>query len=174
MDLSQCEESPGEIHILSHPRKGKTALEPDQRHGVLPKLIHQPLYQIMILCHLSIRNVAAIIYTMLLQLSLSLALPTGEHHQASRIETRDSIQTLHLQAKREPELSVDSSSIPKIAGGAFGIVVLGLIFGLGSASIAVYGSLEWRTRRDKKKQEKGQTDPEKKLDDSSSEKTTIR
>lgn len=128
----------------------------------------------MILCHLSIRNVAAIIYAMLLQLSLALALPSGDYHQASRIETRSSIQTLHLQAKREPEASIDSSSIPKIAGGAVGIVALGLIFGLGSASIAVFGSLEWRTRRDKKKQEKGQADPEKKLDDSSSEKTTIK
>lgn len=127
----------------------------------------------MILCHLSIRNVAAIIYAILLQLTLALALPAGEYHQASRIETRDSIETLHLQIKRE-EASIDSSSIPKIAGGAFGIVALGLIFGLGSASIAVYGSIEWRTRRDKKKQEKGQVDPEKKLDDSSSEKTTIR
>lgn len=128
----------------------------------------------MILCHLSTRNVVTIIYAILFQLSLALALPTGEYHQASRIETRDSIQTLHLQVKREPELSVDSSTIPKIAGGAFGIVALGLFFGLGSASIAVYGSIEWRTRRDKKKQEKGHTDPEKKLDDSSSEKTTIR
>lgn len=128
----------------------------------------------MILCHLSIRNVAAIIYAILLQLTLALALPTGEYPQESRIETRDSIQTLHLQSKREPEASIDSSSIPKIAGGAFGIVALGLIFGLGSASIAVYGSIEWRTRRDKKKQEKGQVDPEKKLDDSSSEKSTIR
>lgn len=127
----------------------------------------------MILCHLSIRNVAAIIYAILLQLTLALALPAGEYHQASRIETRNSIETLHLQIKRE-EASIDSSSIPKIAGGAFGIVALGLIFGLGSASIAVYGSIEWRTRRDKKKQEKGQVDPEKKLDDSSSEKTTIR
>lgn len=128
----------------------------------------------MILCHLSIRNVAAIIYAILLQLTLALAFPTGDYHQGSQIETRDSIQTLHLQSKREPEASIDSSSIPKIAGGAVGIVALGLIFGLGSASIAVFGSLEWRTRRDKKKQEKGQADPEKKLDDSSSEKTTIR
>lgn len=128
----------------------------------------------MILCHLSIRNVATIIYAILFQLTLALALPTGDYPQASRIETRDSIQTLHLQVKREPEASIDSSSIPKIAGGAVGIVALGLIFGLGSASIAVFGSLEWRTRRDKKKQEKGQADPEKKLDDSSSEKTTIR
>ncbi|KAG6368934.1 hypothetical protein INS49_003152 [Diaporthe citri] len=125
----------------------------------------------MILCHLSIRNVTTIVYAILLQITLALALPTGE---ASRIETRGGVETLHLQIKREPELSVDSSSIPKIAGGAFGIVALGLIFGLGSASIAVFGSLEWRTRRDKKKQEKGQTDPEKKLDDSSSENTTIR
>lgn len=128
----------------------------------------------MILCHLSIRNVAAIIYAILLQLTLALALPAGDYPQAPGIETRDSIQTLHLQVKREPEASIDSSSIPKIAGGAVGIVALGLIFGLGSASIAVFGSLEWRTRRDKKKQEKGQADPEKKLDDSSSEKTTIR
>lgn len=128
----------------------------------------------MILCHLSTRNVAAIIYAILLQLSLALALPTGEYHQASRIETRSGVQTLHLQSRQEPSASIDESSIPKIAGGAFGIVALGLIFGLGSASIAVYGSIEWRTRRDKKKQEKGQGDPEKKLDDSSSEKTTVR
>lgn len=128
----------------------------------------------MILCHLSIRNVATIVYAILLQITLALALPTGDYDQASRIETRGSVETLHLQIKREPELSVDSSSIPKIAGGAFGIVALGLIFGLGSASIAVWGSIEWQTRRDKKKQEKGQADPEKKLDDSSSENTTIR
>lgn len=123
----------------------------------------------MILCHLSIRNVAAIIYAILLQLSLTLALPTGDYNQ---IEARSSVQTLHLQTKREEQ--IDSSSIPKIAGGAVGIVALGLIFGLGSASIAVFGSLEWRTRRDKKKQEKGEVNQEKKLDDSSSEKTTIR
>lgn len=127
----------------------------------------------MILCHLSARNVAAIIYAILLQLSLALALPTGDY-QASHIETRSGDQTLHLQSRQEPSASIDESSIPKIAGGAFGIVALGLIFGLGSASIAVYGSIEWRTRRDKKKQEKGQGDPEKKLDDSSSEKTTVR
>lgn len=126
----------------------------------------------MILCHLSIRNVIAIIYAILLQFTLALALPTGDYTRASQIESRSSVQTLHLPSKREEQ--IDSSSIPKIAGGAVGIVALGLIFGLGSASIAVFGSLEWRTRRDKKKQEKGQVDPEKKLDDSSSEKTTIR
>ncbi|KAG8157391.1 hypothetical protein KVR01_012775 [Diaporthe batatas] len=126
----------------------------------------------MILCHLSIRNVVAIIYTILLQLTLVAALPTGDYNQASQIDARSGIQTLHLQTKREEQ--IDSSSIPKIAGGAVGIVALGLIFGLGSASIAVYGSLEWRTRRDRKKQEKGQVIQEKKLDDSSSENTTIR
>ncbi|KAJ0121987.1 hypothetical protein J7T55_002498 [Diaporthe amygdali] len=127
----------------------------------------------MLLSHLSIRNVAAIIHVILFQLTFALALPTGQYNQASQIETRQVAETLHLQIKREPELSIDSSSIPKIAGGAFGIVALGLIFGLGSASIAVFGSIEWRVRRDKKKQEKGQVNQEK-LEDSSSEKTTIR
>lgn len=127
----------------------------------------------MLLSHLSIRNVAAIIHVILFQLTFALALPTSQYNQASQIETRQVAETLHLQIKREPELSIDSSSIPKIAGGAFGIVALGLIFGLGSASIAVFGSIEWRVRRDKKKQEKGQVNQEK-LEDSSSEKTTIR
>ncbi|KAI3393413.1 hypothetical protein diail_4281 [Diaporthe ilicicola] len=126
----------------------------------------------MLLCHLSIRNVAAIIQVILLQLTLALALPTGDYDPASRIETRHSVQTLHLRTKRDSESSIDSSSIPKIAGGAFGIVALGLIFGLGSASIAVLGSLEWQTRR-AKKQEKQQGDQEKQSD-SSSENTTIR
>ncbi|POS76459.1 hypothetical protein DHEL01_v205146 [Diaporthe helianthi] len=123
----------------------------------------------MILCHLSTRNVVAIIYAILLQLTLVVALPTGVHNQASRIESRSSVETLHLHLQTKREEQIDSSSIPKIAGGAVGIVALGLIFGLGSASIAVFGSLEWRTRREKKKQEKGEVTQEKKLDDSSSE-----
>lgn len=126
----------------------------------------------MRLCHLSIRNVVAIIYAILFHLAVALALPTGDYAQAPQIESRSSVETIHLQTKREEQ--IDSSSIPKIAGGAVGIVALGLIFGLGSASIAVFGSLEWRTRRDKKKQEKSEVTQEKRLDDSSSEKTTIR
>lgn len=126
----------------------------------------------MILCHFSIRNAVTIICAILFHLTLVVALPTGEYNQASRIESKSSVETLHLQIKREEQ--IDSSSIPKIAGGAVGIVALGLIFGLGSASIAVFGTIEWRTRRDKKKQEKGEVTQEKKLDDSSSEKTTIR
>jgi hypothetical protein len=124
----------------------------------------------MILCHLSIRNIVAILYAILLQLTLALALPTGDYTGALQLDGRSSVQPLDLPSKREEQ--IDESSIPKIAGGAFGIVALGLIFGLGSASIAVFGSIEWQTRRDKKRQEKGQLDPEKKLDDSSSEKTT--
>ncbi|KUI70077.1 hypothetical protein VM1G_06559 [Cytospora mali] len=106
----------------------------------------------MILCHLSIRNVLAIIQIVLLQSALCLALPTVNHISTSRAETENIVQTIQWDTPSKRALG--SNVIPKIAGGAVGIVAFGLICGLGSASIAVFGSVEWQAFRGKGKEEK--------------------
>lgn len=95
----------------------------------------------MISCRLSIWNAICIIQVLLLQVTLGLALPTVNSESTSHIETRD-VQTIQWDAHSKRAL--ETSSIPQIAGGAVGIVAFGLIFGLGSASIAIFGSIEWQ------------------------------
>lgn len=106
----------------------------------------------MILCHLSIRNVVEVIQILLLQITLGHALPTVKHKPTAEFEAQNSVQTVYWDHHNKRALGNDA--IPKIAGGAVGIVAFGLILGLGSASIAVFGSVEWQGYRGKKKEEK--------------------
>lgn len=107
----------------------------------------------MIPYQLSIRNVVAVIQILLLHLAMGVALPTPNKNPTSpQLETRDAAQTIHWGVHNRRAL--ESSAIPKIAGGAVGIVAFGLILGLGSASIAVFGSIEWQAYRGKKKEDR--------------------
>lgn len=71
------------------------------------------------------------------------------------------MQTIHWGLHNKRELGSDA--IPKIAGGAVGIVALGLILGLGSASIAVFGSIEWQAYREKKEKKQDEQAMEEKV-----------
>lgn len=84
------------------------------------------------------------------QLSLALSLPTGDFTQgALKTTTTQKIpQTQH--EKRES--AIPSSAAGLVAGGAVALVFIALCIGLGAASIALFGSLEWGEFRDKKKE----------------------
>lgn len=85
-------------------------------------------------------SIVTIFYLLLCQLSLAAALPARNDLTARA---------------NKPDLS---GATGKIAGAALGLIVISLGFGLGSATIAVLGSVEWREFRDRKK-----TDEEKAL-----------
>lgn len=76
---------------------------------------------------------------LLWQISLVSALPTNNDRRSGDIDARD-IST--------PDLS---GAAGKIGGAAFALILLSLGFGLGAASIALFGSIEWREFRDRKK-----------------------
>lgn len=81
-----------------------------------------------------------IFHTILLwQISLASALPTNNDRRSGEIDARD-IST--------PDLS---GAAGKIGGAAFALILLSLGFGFGAASIAIFGSIEWREFRDRKK-----------------------
>lgn len=76
---------------------------------------------------------------LLWQVSLASALPTNNDRRSANIDARD-IST--------PDLS---GAAGKIGGAAFALILLSLGFGFGAASIAIFGSIEWREFRDRKK-----------------------
>lgn len=94
----------------------------------------------MPLCLRPLQNLTTAFHIILLsQISLVLALPANNDRRSGSIDAR---------AIAAPDLS---GAAGKIGGAAFGLVVLSLGFGLGAASIAILGSLEWREFRDRKK-----------------------
>lgn len=54
---------------------------------------------------------------------------------------------------RETSATDLSGAAGKIAGAAFALILVSLAFGLGAATIAIMGSVEWREFRDRKKPE---------------------
>lgn len=104
----------------------------------------------------SLRNVATIIYIFLSQIALALSLPVDQPHNLRGNEAR-APRPIQPPAKRD----ISSSTVGAIGGGAFALVLLALVIGLGSASIAILGSLEWGEFRDKKKPEQAEADAEK-------------
>lgn len=95
----------------------------------------------------STQNIAILFQTLLFYATLALSLPTN----------RDGSATQQIHSKRAtPSVSISSSAVGGIAGGAVGLILLSLFIGLGAASIAVIGSLEWREWRGKKEEGKGQ------------------
>lgn len=96
----------------------------------------------MSLCLQPAQNLITVFHIILLaHISVVLALPTNNERRAGGIDGR-AIDT--------PDLS---GAAGKIGGAAFGLIVLSLGFGLGAASIAILGSIEWREFRDRKKPE---------------------
>lgn len=73
-------------------------------------------------------------YLILCHVSLALALPTNN--------------SLHIRAGSTPDLS---GAAGKIAGAAFALILISFGFGLGAATIAIAGSIEWREFRDRNK-----------------------
>lgn len=98
----------------------------------------------------STRHVNSIIYFLLSQISLALSLPVEQDAAAQHKQTRAAHLTTHLSRRAA---SISSSTISAIGGGVFGLIFLALVIGLGSASIAILGSPEWKEFR-------GQKDPE--------------
>lgn len=91
-------------------------------------------------------NLTAILLLLLSQLSLAAALPTP-HHLLDQLHTR-----------AVPDLS---SASGKIAGGVFALILISLLFGLGAATVAIKGSVEWREFRDRNKPRLPAADEEK-------------
>lgn len=127
----------------------------------------------MIPCHPSLRHVVAVIHMFLLQLALGLALPTVDQDPTTQVGTRDS--THKIRRGPHSRRDFDESDIKKLAGGAVAIVVFGLICGLGSASIAVFGSVEWdnfrRQRKEKKQEKRPEEGKEESIDSNTEEKS---
>lgn len=111
----------------------------------------------MQLLHLSSpRDVTTIIYLLLSQAVLAWGLPvTQDGPLLGEIESRapPAGAVLHTPSKR----ALSSTAVKAIGGGVVGLVLLALIIGLGSASVAILGSTEWREFRDrnKPKEDKG-------------------
>lgn len=83
---------------------------------------------------------------LLWQISLTSALPVNNERRSGHFDARD------ISA---PDLS---GAAGKIGGAAFALILLSLGFGLGAASIAIFGSIEWREFRDRKKPKVPQKD----------------
>lgn len=96
----------------------------------------------------TIRTILTIIYALLYQATPVLSLPSGRHAAVWHIPEARTPQSLHFQSKRA---ALPSSAYGIIGGGAVGLVLLALVIGLGSASIAILGSTEWREFVDRKK-----------------------
>lgn len=95
------------------------------------------------------RNISAVLFqTLLFYTTLAASLPittttTTHRHVASSSSPPPPIN-------KRADINIDSSAIGGIAGGVIGLILLSLVIGLGAASIAVLGSLEWREWRGKK------------------------
>lgn len=96
----------------------------------------------MSLCLRPFQDLTTTFHILLLsKISLVLALPASNDRRVGYIDTR---------AIAAPDLSGAAGTI---GGAAFGLIVLSVGFGLGAASIAILGSIEWREFRDRKKPE---------------------
>lgn len=96
------------------------------------------------------RNIAVIIQIVLLYATLALSLPTNPDVSTQQIHNRAVDEAFHTFIKRG--ISINSSAVGGIAGGAVGLILLSLFIGLGAASIALLGSLEWGEWRGKPKE----------------------
>lgn len=91
------------------------------------------------------RNISAVLFqTLLFYTTLAASLPITTTHR--HVASRSSPPPINKRA----DINIDSSAIGGIAGGVIGLILLSLVIGLGAASIAVLGSLEWREWRGKK------------------------
>lgn len=96
-------------------------------------------------------NIGSIIHILFFHTALVSSWPIthGTHHESThQIETRTA-QAAHTINKRL-DIQINSSVIGGIAGGAIALIAIALIIGLGAASIAISGSLEWNEWRGKK------------------------
>lgn len=96
----------------------------------------------------SLRNILTIIYALLYQVTPALGLPPSHYADSRQLPAARASQTAHLQSKRA---GIPSSAAGLIGGGAFALILLALVIGLGSASVAILGSTEWRELLDRKK-----------------------
>lgn len=96
------------------------------------------------------RKIAIIFQFSLLYATVALGLPTNR--DVSTQQTRSTAVDKALSTLSKRGISINSSAIGGIAGGAVGLILLSLFIGLGAASIALLGSLEWREWRGKNKE----------------------
>lgn len=113
------------------------------------------------------RNVATIIYILLSQIALALSLPidqnehAGNHLRENEPRAPPAPHSVQPPTKRA---ALSGSAVGAIGGGAVGLILLALVIGLGSASIAILGSLEWgefRGRKTKPEEQQAGADAEK-------------
>lgn len=107
------------------------------------------------------QNIAIIFQICVFYTTLALGLPTSRDVSTQPTHTKDVNEIPRALSKRA-DISIDSSAIGGIAGGAIGLILLSLFIGLGAASIAILGSLEWREWRGKKE---GEDQSEKKVEE---------
>ncbi|KAF3764140.1 hypothetical protein M406DRAFT_330491 [Cryphonectria parasitica EP155] len=88
------------------------------------------------------------VFLLLSHITLALSMPT--YHLATRETKNNAVHDAHSYSKRAINLSSIKSTL---AGGAAGLVILALVIGLGAASIAILGSIEWAEFRGKNKKE---------------------
>lgn len=118
----------------------------DTTHNELS--IHNFQYEVMKSCIQTPWFIATTALLLLLQAQITLALSVPTHRYTTRATYRSIPQiSPHIHNKR---LELDVGNIAgKVAGGAAGLVIIALVIGLGSASIAVLGSVEWAELRGK-------------------------
>lgn len=105
----------------------------------------------------SVLNIVTLFLLFLVHAPVVVGLPTSRETSTAQPGADAAVgQTGHGLIKR----AIDSSAVGGIAGGAIGLILLALIIGLGAASIAVLGSLEWREWRGKKEEGKGEGEGE--------------
>lgn len=115
------------------------------------------------------RNVATIIYILLSQIALAFSLPVDQH-ESSLHENEARAPHSHTVQPLTKRAALSSSAVGAIGGGAVGLILLALVIGLGSASIAILGSLEWGEFRDRKKPQEEQQQQQHKARSADAEK----
>lgn len=100
------------------------------------------------------RNISAVLsQTLLFYTTLAASLPittTSTTTTHRHVPSSSSSSSPPPPINKRADINIDSSAIGGIAGGVIGLILLSLVIGLGAASIAVLGSLEWREWRGKK------------------------
>lgn len=107
------------------------------------------------------QNTAIIFQIFLFYTTLALGLPTSRDVPTQQTHTK-AVDEIPRASSKRADISINSSAIGGIAGGAIGLILLSLFIGLGAASIAILGSLEWREWRGKKE---GEDQSEKKVEE---------
>lgn len=98
----------------------------------------------------STRNIAIALHILFFHATLGLSLPTNHNDPSHPAHTRAVDEASRATISKR----AISSAVGGIAGGVIGLILLSLFIGLGAASIAILGSLEWGEWRGKTPEDK--------------------